>query len=258
MRRSTAIVLFGLGLASAAQAQDPDPRAVQPERPTVATHAYTVATGWGEVEAGVEFDRFSAASHGGTAPVVVKIGVGRRAQFDLVANAVAPAGGSLGVGDAGIALKWRAVIGSPVLGDFSLQPSLKFPTGSLAAGRGTGTTDVGVILISSRQVGPVALDLNFGYVRRSGDGSGAPRDATMWAVSMGGTLHRRLGWVGEFFGYPATTGPAGAPSTAALLAGPTVLVHPWFSLDAGLIIPLTGPQPRALYLGTVYNLGRIW
>jgi hypothetical protein len=28
--------------------------------------------------------------------------------------------------------------------------------------------------------------------------------------------------------------------------------------DAGVIIPVTGPQPHALYAGAVYNVGRIW
>jgi len=28
--------------------------------------------------------------------------------------------------------------------------------------------------------------------------------------------------------------------------------------DAGVIVPVTGPQARALYAGAVYNVGRIW
>jgi len=28
-------------------------------------------------------------------------------------------------------------------------------------------------------------------------------------------------------------------------------------LDAGVIIPLTGPQPRALYSGLTWNVGRL-
>src|SRR5437764_1362781 len=50
-----------------AEAQEPpfDPHAVQPERPTVATHAGTVAPGWSEIEAGIERDRYADGSHGG-------------------------------------------------------------------------------------------------------------------------------------------------------------------------------------------------
>ncbi len=59
-----------------------DPRAVQPERPTVATHAYTVAPGYVEIEAGVQ----EARPHGTSqfvAPVVVKIGIVPRLRLEL-------------------------------------------------------------------------------------------------------------------------------------------------------------------------------
>jgi hypothetical protein len=29
-------------------------------------------------------------------------------------------------------------------------------------------------------------------------------------------------------------------------------------VDAGVIVPISGPQPRALYAGGVVNLGRAW
>jgi glucose-1-phosphate thymidylyltransferase len=56
--RSTGLVLLiSLAAGRILSAQTaPDPRAVQPERPTVATHAGTVAPGWVELETGVEFD----------------------------------------------------------------------------------------------------------------------------------------------------------------------------------------------------------
>ncbi|HEU5359331.1 MAG TPA: hypothetical protein VFU45_09435 [Gemmatimonadales bacterium] len=258
MTRAPGAGAVGLLLAAALHAQAPDPHAVQPERPTVATHAYTVATGWVEIEAGAEFDRYPDKSRGGSAPVVVKVGAGRRAQLDLFGSAAEPPGQGLGIGDVGVALKWRAVERSRWLGDLSLQPSLKLPTGEASAGRGTGTTDLGLVVISSRQVGSVELDLNVGYVHRSGDGSAAPRDATLWTASFGGPLRGAVGWVAECYGYPATSGPAGAASVVAVLAGPTLLVRKWLAFDAGVILPVTGPQPHAVYVGTVYNVGRAW
>ena len=33
---------------------------------------------------------------------------------------------------------------------------------------------------------------------------------------------------------------------------------PALVLDAGGIVPLSGPQPKALYLGLTWNLGRYW
>jgi hypothetical protein len=35
-------------------------------------------------------------------------------------------------------------------------------------------------------------------------------------------------------------------------------VRAWLQVDAGVIIPLTGPQAHALYAGAVYNVGQLW
>ena len=261
MLRATSFpVIVGL-LTAVATAQEParDPHAVQPERPTVATHAYTVAPGWVEIEAGLEFDRYADRSHGGSAPVLIKVGLAKRLQFDLVGAVVRPASGTaLGVGDLAVALKWRLADRAPVVGDFAVIPSLKLPTAPTASGLGTGTTDVGLVLVSSHEFGGVEMDLNVGFTTRSGPDSLAPRASTLWTASFGGSVVGGLGWTAEVYGYPATTGPAGAASIVALLGGPTLLVKPWLTLDAGVIVPLTGPQPRALYCGVVYNVGRLW
>jgi hypothetical protein len=134
-------------------------------------------------------------------------------------------------------------------------PIVKFATGSAATG--TGTTDLSLVVISSHDLGAVSLDINAGYTHRSAGGS-APRDATFWTVSGGGPLHGPVGWVLEVFGYPATRGPQGSSAIVAVLAGPTLLVRPWLAVDAGFIAPLTGPQPRAVYVGAVCNAGRLW
>jgi hypothetical protein len=236
-----------------------DPHAVQPERPTVATHASTVAPGWLEVEGGGELDRYDDGGRGATAPLVAKIGLSSRAQLSIFASAVRPAETRVtGLGDLAVGVKWTLADAAPVLGKFAVLPSIKFPTGSVGAGTGTGTTDVGLLLISSHSLGPVALDINLGYTRRGGDGSATPRDATVWTVSFGGPVAGRVGWVAELYGYPATSGPAGAERIVAGLFGPTLQVASWLVLDAGAIVPFAGPQPRALYAGFVYSVGRIW
>jgi hypothetical protein len=248
-------------LASVATGQEParDPHAVQPERPTVATHAYEVAPGWVEIEAGMEFDRYADRTNGGSAPVVVKVGVASRLQFDLGGALERPAvGHAVRLGDIALALKWRLTELAPVVGDFAVIPSLKLPTAPAASGLGTGTTDVALVLVSSRQLGPLEMDLNVGYTRRIGSDSLAPRTATLWTASFGGPVVGGLGWTAELYGYPATAGPAGAAYIVALLGGPTLLVRPWLALDAGVIVPLTGPQPRAIYVGGVCNAGRLW
>ena len=259
MTIAIASLALGRGLSTPALAQAVDPHAVLPERPTVATHAGTVAPGWIEVEWGVVWDRYADHSRGAWLPVVAKIGLGPRAQLNVLDTAVRPPGvGSMHAGDVAVGVKWRFTDGAPVLGRFAILPSVKFPTGSAVVGSGTGTTDAGLLLISSHRFGPVAMDLNAGYLRRSGDGLTAPRSATVWTASFGGPARGAVGWVAELFGLPPTPGPAGQDNIVAILVGPTVTVRAWLALDVGVIAPVTGPQPRSVYFGGVWNIGRVW
>lgn len=242
-----------------AAAQASDPHDAQPERPTVATHAGTVAPGWLEVEGGTEFDRYSDGSHGGSAPILFKIGIAPRLQLSTQTPLVHPVGThTTAAGDVFIGMKWRVLEDRKVLGDFAVLPGLKLPTGSTSSGAGTGTTDLNILLISSHEFGAVDLDVNLGYTRRSGDGSSAPRDATLWTAAFGGPAHGKLGWDAEIFGYPGTSGVAGLSPIVAFLGGPTLKLRGPLVFDAGFIAPITGPQPRSLYAGIVYNVGRIW
>lgn len=251
------LVAWPAGLA--AQGPSSDPHAVQPQRPTVATHAGTVATGWLEIEAGTEFDRYEDRSRGASVPVLAKVGLASCLQLELTTPVVRPPGGdTTGIGDFSVGVKWRLVDAAPIVGDFAILPSIKVPSGSAGSGTGTGTTDINLLFISSHTLGPVAMDLNVGYTRRGGDGMNTPRNATLWTASFGGPARGRLGWVAELYGLPATSGPAGADSIVAFLAGPTVQVRKWLVLDAGFIAPIAGPQPRALFVGATYNVGRLW
>lgn len=251
-----------LAVASVASAQTPvappppDPHTAQPERPTVATHAGTVAPGWLEIETGGEFDRYADRSRGGSVPTLFKIGLAPRLQLSIQTPVIRPAGThSTGFGDASVGVKWRILEDAPVLGDFAVLPAIKFPSGSSATGAGTGTTDVSLLLISSHQLGAVAMDLNIGVTRRSGDGQNVPRTASVWTVSFGGPAVGPVGFAAEIYGYPATSGPAGADQIVAILAGPTWTARDWLVFDAGMIVKLTGDQPRAVYAGLTWNVG---
>jgi hypothetical protein len=224
----------------------------------VATHAYAVAPGWVEIEAGVEADRYGGGDDGWSAPVLVKIGLAPRLQLDLLGSFLEPPGsGTTGPGDVALGLKWGMFAGAPVLGDAAVVAQIKAPTAPTGSGLGTGTTDVSLVLVSSHQLGPVEMDLNLAYTRRSGRGTAAPRSASLWTASFGGPVRGALGWVAEIYGYPGTAGPAGMAPIVAVLAGPTLLLRPWMAVDVGIIAPLRGPQPRALYAGCVWNIGRL-
>jgi hypothetical protein len=241
-------------------AQTEDPHDVQPERPTVATHAGTVAPGWVEIEVGGEYDRaYDQVEDAFLTPIVVKLGVTRRTQLNVYGSAVRPPGsGTFGVGDISAGLKWRIADNLPILGRVAVLPILKLPTGSTGSGDGTGTVDETLLLISSHDIGPVELDVNVGFTHRSGNGDVAPRTATLWTISFGGPGVGDVGWVAEVYGYPRTAGRAGQDSVVSVLCGPTVSARQWLSFDAGVIVPITGPAAHALYFGGVWNIGRLW
>src|SRR5437016_14100511 len=95
-----------------------DPHAVQPERPTVATHAGTVARGWVELEEGAEWDRLQDGSHAFVAPTNLKIGLAPRAQANVLFNLLHTGpNGSLEVGDLTLGIKYRIIDGDRILGD---------------------------------------------------------------------------------------------------------------------------------------------
>jgi len=261
MSRILVLTLTLLASARIALAQTDstvNPRAVQPERPTVATHAGTVAPGYIELEEGVERDSWPGGEHILVAPTNLKIGLASRAQLNVLVNIAhdnRAVGRRLNIGDLALGVKYRILDDHPVLGNFAILPAIKFPTAS--GDIGTGTTDVALLLISSHRFGPVAMDLNAGATRRSGDGSEAPTTATIWTASFGFPLGGPIGATAEIFGFPRTSGPAGSEATAAILLGPTFLARDWLALDAGFITPLTGPQPHAIYAGLVWNFGRL-
>jgi hypothetical protein len=234
-----------------------DPRAVLPERPTVATHAYTVAPGYVEIETGLQAGRPDGQTQL-VAPVVVKLGLARRSQLEVQGGYLSnrTTGRTItGAADIGIALKQRLFAGAPIVHDVSLQGTMKLATGG--SGVGTGTTDVSLLLISSRPLGSGELDLNAGWTRRSGDGSTIPRDAALLTASLGMPLAGRIGAVAELFAYPGTSGPAGAPPAIGFLVGPTMQLQRWLVLDAGAILNVQQIGANAFYAGLTWNAGRI-
>jgi hypothetical protein len=257
----TALVAGLACLALPAWGQEPpDPREAKPERPTVATHAYAVAAGIVELEAGIQWQRPTSSTGLLSGPVLFKIGLGRRVQFDVAPGWLSAQrdGESLGgIGDIAVAVKWQIAEHLPVLADFAIQPTVKFATGSIQRGTGTGTTDVSILLISSRSIGPVSLDVNVGYTRRTGSGEYAPTDATLWTVSSGFPVAGRISWDAELFGYPRTRGVAGSSAIVAFLTGPTVEVRRSLVLDAGFVFNVTGYGGTAFYAGVTWNMGRL-
>ncbi len=237
-----------------------DPRAAQPERPTVATHAHTVAPGYLEVETG--FQRYcpDAVTTRLDTPSLAKIGLTSHLQLDVFFSASVLARDRArvwGSGDTSAGVKWRVFDDAPVVNAFAVESVIKLPTGSVEEGTGTGTTDLSLLLISSHDLGPVSMDLNVGVTWRNGSGSDAPEHSTMWAASFGVPLIGPVGWQAEVSGYPGTPGPAGSRPVIEILMGPTLALRPPLVLDCGIIRAVAGEQPPTVYAGLTYNVGRL-
>lgn len=238
-----------------AQGSQSNPRAVQPERPTVATHAHTVAPGYVEVETGVQGNRVDAGRRAYGVPTVLKVGLSSHTQLNLGTTALLTGAGQQGgVGDVSVGVKWRLLDGNSLLGDFALLPAIKFPTGSVTKGTGTGTTDIGLTAIASYAISGVAVDLNAAYTRVGVRGEQSGADAALWTASFGLPVAGRLSWVAELFGVPRIDG-ASPPPLTAFLTGPSFLMSPALNLDVGVIAPIHGDSPNAIYMGLVWNLG---
>lgn len=238
-----------------------DPREAQPERPTVATHAYTVAPGIVELEVGGLHQPLGEAGNLFGIPALFKVGLGSRIQLDIAPGWLGTEQGgqrTAGLTDLSLGVKWRVWDKAPVLGAFALQPSVSVATGSVADGTGIGTGSISLLAISSHSIGPVSLDLNAGYTHRGGDGTVAPKDATVWTVSAGFPVYRRLAWCAELFGFPRSRGPAGEPAIVGLLTGPTYRFDKSLIADAGVILDVTGLGATQIYAGLTWNIGRAW
>jgi hypothetical protein len=257
MRARGAAALLCVAMLARAQEAD-NPHDAQPERPTVATHAYTVWPGWTEIEFGLELDH-SSGSKVLLTPTTWKVGLAKKVQIEATTYFVSQSDGTTmsGFGDIFLALKWRLADSLPLLGSFAVQPSVELPSGSVSLD--DGKTIGEFLLISSNQLGPVEVDINGGmFVRLNDKPSTAPANSTLWTVSAASPVVGSLGWTMEVFGFPGTHGQAGSAPVVGFLTGPYYAVHRWFYLDTGVIIPLDGPQPHAVYVGLTWNMGQLW
>ncbi len=260
----TLLAVIAMSMPARAQAPGtaaPNPREAQPERPTVATHAYAVAPGYLELEAGVQRQQGGALTNRLAVPLLLKIGLAERVQLDVAPGLQRDAQDGRvqsGITDFLIGVKWRLIDDAPVIGAFAMQTTVSLPTGSPEAGRGSGKAALNLLAISSHKLGPLALDINAGYTRLGGESESAPRDSTMWTVSTGFPIVGRIGWVAELFGYPGTRGPSGRPPVVAALTGPTLTLSPSFVLDAGATFDVLRFGGTAIYGGLTWNVGRAW
>lgn len=224
------------------------PRAANPERPTVATHAYAVAPGYIEIEQGVSARGAASLSEATSWDVNVKIGIAPHIQLGLYGPGYARNSAGHGIGDWGLALKLRTDVSDRVA--VALVPALTAPTGKEQLGLGAGRV-LGQLPLALSVNGPAGVhaDLNAGPL-----GMGAGRPQWLTTASFSRPLGGPLGLSAEL--YRISSGAAG-PRQAGLLGALTVSPVRWIVVDAGGSIGLGAGSPDVIFLGLTTNLGRL-
>jgi hypothetical protein len=246
MHRVTLLVSVAFALdAVAGVAQSP--RAANPERPTVATHAYAVAPGYIEIEQGISARGAASLREATSWDVNVKIGVAPHIQLGIFGPGYARNSAGHGVGDWGLALKLRTDVSPRVA--VAAVPAITLPTGEERLGLGAGRVLGQLTLVLSAN-GPaeVHADLNAGPL---GIGAGRPQWLTTAAFS------RRLGPFGlsaELFRISA--GAAGLRQ-AGFLGTLAATPAQWIVIDAGGTLGLGSGSPDTIFFGFTTNLGRL-
>lgn len=245
---SRAAFLLPVVAASLSAQAAPDPRVANPERPTVATHAYAVAPGYVELEQGIRASGHQALGEGGFWEVNLKVGLTPWAQVALTGDPFVWNKQGSGLGDLGGALKERTAVSQSAA--IALVESISTPTGNEALNLGTGRTLVSVVGVLSLDFASVwHVDLNAGPTAL---GAGRPQwlgtASWSWSASPRTTLEL------ETFAY--TAGAAGA-STQGLLAGVAVRLTPQAVVDGGASVSGGVAGLRQVFAGLTLNLGRL-
>ena len=224
------------------------PRAANPERPTVATHAYAVAPGYWELEQGFRAYGFGRLSEGRAWDFNLKIGLRNHVQLGIGGTGLAWTDGVSGIGDLGLALKLRTGLGER--GALAVVPGATFPTGNQSLGFGAGRLLGSLVAVWSEDLGTVFhTDINVGPV-----GIGAGEPALFTSVGLSAAVGR-WGLAGESFQF--TSGGAG-PAQQGLLGAVLVTLAEWVVVDAGGVWARTAATPDQLFVGVTANLGRIF
>lgn len=255
MKRA-ALLLLAMPLA----AQDADAITVNPNRPTFATPSRTTQLGVLELEAGLQRSEFKDGSRADFEPILFKFGQTARFEWRLGWNGhltqTAPDGSRVGgFSDPTFGFQWHPVDQDRAGVDAAIGFFHKFATANAEEGLGSGRADDTVILLASKDLGPIHVDVNYlhGWIgqpdgRRAGQDSGT--------VSVSWPLGGPWGMGAEVYSVGAL--PGAAPDTAILtyasyqLSSRTVF-------DAGFDHGISNGAPRwNLFCGVTVGLGHLF
>lgn len=242
-----ALSIAALALLAGPLAAQDSPRASNPERPTVATHAYTVAAGYVELETGVKVFGELILNDAAAWEFNLKLGLAKQLQLGFFGTAYGRNDVGSGVGDLGLTLKWTRPLAGPHT--VALVPGVSFPVGDETLGLGAGRVLGSLTAVYSVDL-PAELhfDANTGP---AGIGPGRPQ----WFTSIG--LAREFGRVAiatELFDF--TAGAVGAPQRG-FLASLLVTATQSIVVDVGGVVGLAA-SPDQFFVGATMNFGRLF
>lgn len=248
MRCPSLLAALALSATTQAQAQSADdPTRARPERPTVATHAVAVATGYLEFETGIASLRQPSGRDQSTV-LTTKLGVAHHAQLTVTTTLTRPAGGALAADPLFAGVKWQLGDlreGRPLL---AILPGVTFANGPRSEGRDAALSLMGIV---SHTIGPVAVDLNASATRLNGVHG---RQPYLWAASFGGSVTGPIGWGAELFGSASET----STTPTRLLGFVGYTLNPRTVFDAGFTLATAGAQGVELFAGVTWNAGRVF
>jgi len=157
-----------------------------------------------------------------------------------------------GIGDMSLEVKWR-FFEKDGLG-FALKPALSLPTGDEEKGLGNGKASYGLMLITTKELGPWAFHLNIGYMRNEfkleEDKEANRKD--IWHASLASAVEvvKNLQAVANF---GIETNPDRESNThpAFILGGVIYSITENLDIDAGLKAGLNKPETDLTFLAGI-------
>jgi hypothetical protein len=228
--------------------------------PLVTDDAGTLGKGKAQVEIGTQLWRHKDVvdatttdkSEGGE--VAASVGIGLHDRVDLVIGVPyvwqsldtndAFVSRADGIGDVNLDIKWRFFEHEGW--GLALKPGITFPTGDENQGLGDGRTSYRLFLIGSRELGPVALHANMGYLR-SPNGAGNHQD--LWHASLAAEYEFVKDWkLMADVGASRNPTPGDGTHPAYALGGVAYAVTEKIRLDGGIKFGLNKAETDITYL----------
>jgi hypothetical protein len=240
------------GWAHAVSAAEESPT-VTPYRPSVSTPAALSATGWVEVETGVQRLDGGGASARDSLPYTIKYAFSPDWGIRIGGEALVHArGAGTEWGDTSFVVKRR--FGLDEHHALGLELGATLPTASQLHS-GSGKTDASVNGIYSADL-PAQLhtDLNLVLTRQGAVDAGDGRIQTLLAAALSGPVNAQWGWVGELSG----TRQSGVAKTAQILCAASYSPARAVTWDFGAARGLTSASTRwSWFSGVTFLAGRL-